>query len=52
MFQRPDVLNKIRLKLDDYMYDTLKGEQGIGLTTDEMDEIQDRLMTIAEGRMS
>ena len=52
MFQRPDVLNKVRLELDDYMYDTLKGEQGIGLTTDEMDDIQDRLMTIAEGRMS
>ena len=52
MFQKPDVLNKVRLELDDYMYDTLKVEQGIGLTTDEMDVIQDCLMTIAERRMS
>jgi len=52
MFQRQDVLNQVRLELDDYMYDTLQGEQGIAVTTEEMDEIQERLMTIAEGRMS
>ena len=52
MFQREDVLNKVRLELDDYMYDTLKGEHGITLTPDEMDKIQERLISIAKGRMS
>lgn len=51
MFQRPDILNSVRLDLDDYMYDTLKGKLGIGISTADMDEIQDRVMTIAEGRM-
>ena len=50
MFQRPDVLNKIRLELDDYMYDYLIYKSEMNITTDEMDEIQERILEIADSR--
>ena len=50
MFQRPDVLNKIRLELDDYMYENLIDKSEMNITTHEMDEIQERILEIAESR--
>ena len=50
MFKRQDITNALRGKLDDYMYDVLDGKHGIDLTTDEMDEIQEKVMAIAEAR--
>ena len=37
--------------IDDYLYDVIKGENGIPLTTEEMDEIIDRTMQLARHRM-
>ncbi|MBF2760256.1 MAG: type I restriction endonuclease subunit R [Ectothiorhodospiraceae bacterium AqS1] len=51
MFERPDILNKVKGDLDDYIYDTLS-EQGIHLSSEEMDEIQERIISIAKGRLS
>ena len=51
LFQRPDNLNQIRGEIDDFMYDILMGENGLELTTAQMDEIQDNIMTIAQRRM-
>ena len=52
LFQRQDALNKIRIAIDDYIYDELKDAKGLELTTQQMDEIQESLMTIAERRLS
>lgn len=52
LFKREDTLNKIRIEIDDYIYDELKDGKGLELTTQHMDELQDNLMTIAERRMS
>ena len=52
LFQRQDALNKIRIEIDDYIYDELKDAKCLELTTQQMDEIQESLMTIAERRMS
>ena len=52
LFQRQDALNKIRIEIDDYIYDELKDAKGLELTTQQMDEIQESLMTIAERRLS
>lgn len=51
LFQRPDNLNLIRGEIDDFIYDILIGENGLELTTAQMDEIQDNIMTIAQRRM-
>lgn len=37
--------------IDDYLYDTLKGERGIDLNTEQMDEIIERTMQLARHRM-
>lgn len=37
--------------IDDYLYDVIKGENGVALTTEEMDEIIDRTMQLARHRM-
>lgn len=37
--------------IDDYLYDTLKGDRGIDLSTDQMDEIIERTMQLARHRM-
>lgn len=37
--------------IDDYLYDNLKGEQGIALSTAQMDEIIERAMQLARHRM-
>ena len=50
-FNDPDNLNQIRGEIDDFMYDILMGENGLELTTAQMDEIQDNIMTIAQRRM-
>ena len=38
--------------IDDYLYDVIKGENGVPLTTEEMDEVIDRTMQLARHRMS
>lgn len=37
--------------IDDYLYDVIKGENDVPLTTEEMDEIIDRTMQLARHRM-
>ncbi len=37
--------------IDDYLYDILKGDQGIELSTEQMDEIIERTMQLARHRM-
>lgn len=37
--------------MDDYLYDKIRSERGIPLTTEEMDEIIDRSMQLAKHRM-
>jgi type I restriction enzyme, R subunit len=37
--------------IDDYLYDVIKGENGVPLTTEEMDEVIDRTMQLARHRM-
>lgn len=37
--------------IDDYLYDTVKGERGIDLNTEKMDEIIERVMQLARHRM-
>jgi type I restriction enzyme R subunit len=38
-------------EIDDYLYDEVKGRQGIDLTTAEMDEIIEKTMQLARHRM-
>ncbi len=38
--------------MDDYLYDVIRGERGIPMTTDEMDEIIGRIMQLARHRIS
>lgn len=52
LFQKRDILNEIRIEIDDYMYDTLVDKHNISIPLDGMDEIQDAIMRIAERRMS
>ena len=52
LFQQTAKLNEIRLAIDNYMYDILQDEKGLSLTADQMDIIQDNIMTIAERRLS
>lgn len=52
LFQQTAKLNEIRLAIDNYMYDILQDEKGLSLTADQMDSIQDNIMTIAERRLS
>lgn len=37
--------------IDDYLYDTVKGERGIDLNTEKMDELIERAMQLARHRM-
>ncbi|MDY6903569.1 MAG: type I restriction endonuclease subunit R [Thermodesulfobacteriota bacterium] len=46
-----DARNKVMDELDDYLYDEIKGRQGIALSMDQMDEMIDRSMKLAEKRM-
>jgi len=52
LFQQTAKLNEIRLVIDNYMYDILQDEKGLSLTADQMDIIQDNIVTIAERRLS
>ncbi len=45
-----NAINKVKGKIDDYLYDELKDKQGIELTTKQMDEIIDKTMQIAKSR--
>ena len=45
-----DAINKVTGCMDDYFYDELKGKQGIGLKTKQMDEIIGKTMRIAKSR--
>ena len=38
-------------EMDDFLYDQIRGEQGIPLATEEMDEIINRSMQLARHRM-
>ena len=47
-----DAQRRTMNEIDDYLYDNLKGDQSVGLTTLEMDEIIERVMQLARHRMS
>ena len=51
-FSRAAKLNEIRLAIDNYMYDVLLDEQGVSLSSEQMDVIIENIMTIAERRLS
>ena len=38
-------------EMDDFLYDEIRGERGIALATEEMDEIIERSMQLARHRM-
>ena len=51
LFNRPDNLKKIRLGIEDYMWDELPAKFGISLQAEEMDAILEGLFKIARERM-
>ena len=51
LFNRPDNLKKIRLGIEDYMWDELPTKFGISLQAEEMDAILEGLFKIARERM-
>ncbi len=46
-----DAQRRTQNEIDDYLYDELKGGQGVPLTTEDMDEIIGRTMRLAQQRM-
>lgn len=46
-----DAVNQVINEIDDYLYDEIRGERGIDLTTDEMDDIIEQIMQVAKSRM-
>lgn len=46
-----DAQRRTMNEIDDYLYDEVKGARGIGLSTDEMDEIIEKAMQLARHRM-
>jgi type I restriction enzyme R subunit len=46
-----DAQRRTMNEMDDFLYDEIRGERGIPLTTEEMDEIIDRSMQLARYRM-
>lgn len=46
-----DAQRRTMNEIDDYLYDEVKGRQGIALTTAEMDEIIEKTMQLARHRM-
>ena len=46
-----DAQRRTMNEMDDFLYDEIRGERGIPLTTEEMDEIIDRSMQLARHRM-
>ena len=51
LFKRPDNLKKIRLSIEDYMWDILPAKFDISLSETEMDSILEGLFKIAQERM-
>jgi type I restriction enzyme R subunit len=49
--QRDDIQNEMRNDLDDYLFDVVRDQKGYALTPAAMDDIIDRLMSIARARM-
>jgi type I restriction enzyme, R subunit len=49
--QRDDIQNEMRNDLDDYLFDVVRDEKGYALTPAVMDDIIDRLLSIARARM-
>jgi type I restriction enzyme R subunit len=49
--QRDDIQNEMRNDLDDYLFDVMRDGKGHQLTPDIMDEIIDRILSIARTRM-
>ena len=47
-----DAQRRAMNEMDDFLYDQIRGERGIPLTTEEMDEIINRTMQLARHRMS
>lgn len=47
-----DAQRRTMNEIDDYLYDEVKGRQGIALTTAEMDEIIEKTMQLARHRMA
>jgi len=46
-----DAQRRAMNEMDDFLYDVIRGERGIPLTTEEMDEIIDRSMQLARHRI-
>ena len=49
--QRDDIQNEMRNDLDDYLFDVVRDQKGYALTPAAMDEIMDRLLSIARARL-
>ena len=49
--QRDDIQNEMRNDLDDYLFDVVRDQKGYPLTPAAMDEIMDRLLSIARARL-
>ncbi len=49
--QRDDIQNEMRNDLDDYLFDVVRDQKGYALTPAVMDDIIDRLLSIARARM-
>lgn len=47
-----DAQRRTMNEIDDYLYDEVKGRQGIAFTTAEMDEIIEKTMQLARHRMA
>jgi type I restriction enzyme, R subunit len=50
--QRDDIQNEMRNDLDDYLFDVMRDGKGHPLTPDLMDEIIDRILSIARSRLA
>ena len=49
--QRDDIQNEMRNDLDDYLFDVVRDQKGYPITPAAMDEIMDRLLSIARARL-
>lgn len=47
-----DAQRRTMNEIDDYLYDEVKGAQAIALTTEEMDQIIEKLMQLARHRIA
>ncbi len=49
--QREDIQNEMRNDLDDYLFDVMRDQKGVPLTPAIMDNIIDRILSIARARL-